>query len=127
MVCSRFPNSIGSIDSVSEHIVVTVHGQNQLAEIDPNKDQVIAQYPLPGCSGSHGLYIDSEHRLAFISCKENAKVAVFDLEAKKMTAIQSVGADPDVFAFDKGFERLYVSAESGIITIFYEPVISLLQ
>jgi YVTN family beta-propeller protein len=107
-------------DSVSEHIFVTVHGQNQLAEIDPNKDQVIAHYPLPSCSGSHGLYIDSEHRLAFVACEENAKLAVFDLEAKKMTAIQSVGADPDVLALDKGFGRLYVSAESGIVTIFDE-------
>ncbi|HVS82965.1 MAG TPA: YncE family protein [Pyrinomonadaceae bacterium] len=107
-------------DSVSEHIFVTVHGQNELAEIDPNKDQVIGHYPLPGCSGSHGLYIDSEHRLAFVACEENAKLAVFDLEAKKLTAIQSVGADPDVLAFDKGFGRLYVSAESGIITIFDE-------
>jgi YVTN family beta-propeller protein len=107
-------------DSVSEHIFVTVHGQNQLAEIDPNKDQVIGRYPLPGCSGSHGLLIDSEHRLAFVACEENAKLAGFDLEAKKMTAIQSVGADPDVLGFDKGFGRLYVSAESGIITIFDE-------
>ena len=107
-------------DSVSEHIFVTVHGQNELAEIDPNKDQVIGRYPLPGCSGSHGLLIDSEHRLAFVACEENAKLAVFDLEAKKMTAIHSVGADPDVLAFDKGFGRLYVSAESGIISIFDE-------
>jgi hypothetical protein len=37
-----------------------------------------------------------------------------------MTAIQSVGADPDVLAFDKGLSRLYVSAESGIISIFDE-------
>lgn len=107
-------------DSVSEHIFVTVHQQNQLAEIDPNKDQVIARYPLPGCSEPHGLFIDSEHRLAFVACEENAKLAVFDLEAKKMTAIHSVGADPDVLAFDRGFGRLYVSAESGVISIFDE-------
>ncbi len=107
-------------DSVSEHIFVTVHGQNELAEIDPNKDQVIGRYPLPGCSGSHGLNIDSEHRLAFVACEENAKLAVFDFDTKKMTAIHSVGADPDVLAFDKGFGRLYVSAESGIISIFDE-------
>jgi len=107
-------------DSVSEHIFVTVHGQNEMAEIDPNKDQVIARYPLPGCSGSHGLNIDSEHALAFVACEENAKLAVFDLDAKKMTAIHSVGADPDVLAFDKAFGRLYVSAESGIISIFDE-------
>src|SRR5436190_369156 len=107
-------------DSVSEHIFVTVHGQNELAEIDPNQDQVIGRYPLPGCNGSHGLNIDSEHALAFVACEENAKLAVFDLDAKKMTAIHSVGADPDVLAFDKAFGRLYVSAESGVISIFDE-------
>jgi YVTN family beta-propeller protein len=107
-------------DLVSAHIFVTVHGQNELAEIDPNKDQVIERYPLPGCSGSHGLNIDTEHRLAFVACEENARLAVFDLEAKKMTAIHSVGADPDVLAFDETFGRLYVSAESGIISIFDE-------
>ncbi len=107
-------------DSVSEHIFVTVHGQNQLAEIDPTKDQLVARYAIAGCSEPHGLLIDSDRRLAFVACEENAKLAVFDLEAKKMTAIHSVGADPDVLAVDKGFGRLYVSAESGIITIFDE-------
>ena len=107
-------------DAASDHIFVTVHGQNQLAEIDPNTDQVIGRYPLPGCSGSHGLLIDSEHRLAFVACEENSKLAVFDLEAKKMTAIKSVGADPDVLAFDNALSRLYVSAESGIIAILDE-------
>jgi YVTN family beta-propeller protein len=107
-------------DSVSEHIFVTVHGQDQLAEIDPTKDQLVARYAIAGCSEPHGLLIDSEHRLAFVSCEENAKLAVFDLETKKMTAIHSVGSDPDVLAFDSVFGRLYVSAESGIITIFDE-------
>lgn len=104
-------------DSASERVFVTVHGQNQIAEIDPNKDQVIGRYPLGGCSEPHGLLIDSEHRLAFVACEDNAKLAVFDLETRKMTAIQAVGADPDVLAFDKSFGRLYVSAESGIISI----------
>jgi Uncharacterized conserved protein len=114
-------------DSVLEHIFVTVHGQNELAEIDPTKDQVILRYALPGCNGSHGLNIDSEHRLAFVACEENAKLAVFDLEAKKVIAIQAVGADPDVLAFDKGFGRLYVSAESGVISIFDERGKSLVK
>jgi YVTN family beta-propeller protein len=107
-------------DSVSTRMFVTVHGQNQLAEIDPTKDEVVARYALSECSEPHGLFIDSEHQLAFVACEENAKLAVFDLEAKKMTAIYTVGGDPDVLAFDKGFGRLYVSAESGIITIFEE-------
>jgi DNA-binding beta-propeller fold protein YncE len=107
-------------DSVTEHIFVTVHGRNNLAEIDPTKDQVIGRYDLKGCSEPHGLLIDSEHRLAFVACEENAKLAVFDLESKSMTAIHTVGADPDVLAFDKGFARLYVSSESGVISVFDE-------
>jgi DNA-binding beta-propeller fold protein YncE len=107
-------------DSVGERIYVAVDGKEELAEIDPNTDQVVARYPLTGCKGSHGLLIDSEHRLAFAACEDNSKLVVFDLQTKKATATLSVGSDPDVLAFDAALQRLYVSAESGIITIFDE-------
>lgn len=107
-------------DSASEHIFVTVHRLDQLAEIDPQADKVVGRYELPGCSGSHGLLIDAAHRLAFVACEENARLAVFDLESRKVTAVQTVGADPDVLAFDEGLRRLYVSAESGVVTVFDE-------
>ena len=107
-------------DSVSERIYVAVDSKEELAEIDPNTDQVVARYSLTGCKGSHGLLIDSENRLAFAACEDNSKLVVFDLKTKKATATLSVGADPDVLAFDAGLHRLYVSAESGIITIFDE-------
>ena len=107
-------------DSVSDRIFVTVDGREELAEIDPNTDQVAGRYPLTACKGSHGLLIDSENRLAFAACEENSRLVVFDLQTKKATATPAVGADPDVLAFDTGLHRLYVSAESGNIAIFDE-------
>jgi YVTN family beta-propeller protein len=107
-------------DATSDRIFVTVDGREELAEIDPNTDQVVARYPLSGCLGSHGLLIDSENRLAFAACEENSKLIVFDLQTKKAVATLPVGADPDVLAFDAGLHRLYVSAESGNIAIFDE-------
>ena len=107
-------------DSVRDRIFVTVDGREELAEIDPNSDQVTARYPLTGCKGSHGLLIDSERRLAFAACEDNSKLVVFDLESHKATAAVPVGADPDVLAFDPGLHRLYVSAETGNISIFDE-------
>ena len=107
-------------DASSDRIFVTVDGREELAEIDPTTDQVAARYPLTGCKGSHGLLIDSENRLAFAACEENSRLVVFDLQTKKVTAILTVGADPDVLAFDAGLHRLYVSAESGIISVFDE-------
>lgn len=107
-------------DSASDRIFVAVDGRNELVEIDSHSDRVAGRYPLTGCRGSHGLLIDSEHRLAFAACEENAKLVQFDLETRKVTGTYSVGADPDVLAFDKNFGRLYVSAESGIVSIFDE-------
>src|SRR5262249_7403126 len=42
-------------DPLSDRTFVTVDGREELAEIDPNSDQVVARYPLTGCKGSHGL------------------------------------------------------------------------
>src|SRR5262245_45420738 len=87
-------------DTTSDRIFVTVDGREELAEIEPNTDQVAARYPLTGCRGSHGLLIDSENRLAFAACEENSKLVVFDLQNKKAAATLTVGADPDVRAFE---------------------------
>jgi len=38
----------------------------------------------------------------------------------KVLATYPVGKDPDVLAFDTGLEQLYVSAESGTVTVFRE-------
>jgi YVTN family beta-propeller protein len=101
-------------------IFVAVDGREELAEIDPTSDQLVGRYPLNGCKGAHGVLIDSERRVAFVACEENAKLVVVDLESKKATQTLSVGADPDVLAFDSVLRRLYVSAESGVITILDE-------
>lgn len=107
-------------DPAGERIYVTVDGKEELAEIDPNTDQVVGRYPLSDCKGSHGLLIDSDRRLAFAACEDNSKLVVFDLQTKKATTTFSVGADPDVLAFDSGLRRLYVSSETGVISVFDE-------
>ena len=107
-------------DEVADRIFVTVDGREELAEIDPGTDEVVARYPLNGCKGSHGLLLDAQNRLAFAACEENSRLVVFDMQSKKAIATLSVGADPDVLAFDTTLHRLYVSAESGNITIFAE-------
>ena len=38
----------------------------------------------------------------------------------KVMATYPVGKDPDVLAFDTGLKQLYVSAESGNVTVFRE-------
>jgi DNA-binding beta-propeller fold protein YncE len=107
-------------DSVSHHMFVAVQTQNDLVEIDPRSGRIVGRYGLPGCRHDHGLAIDGPGRLAFVACDENAVLLAFDLATKRVVDTQTVGPDPDVVAIDPGFPRLYVAAESGIVTVFAE-------
>ena len=105
-------------DPGSGHILVAVHGKNELVAIDPDAAKIIGRYPLNGLENPHGIALDFAGRLAFVAGEENAKLAVVDLAAMKVLATYSVGEDPDVLAFDPGLKLLYVSAESGQVTVF---------
>lgn len=59
-------------------------------------------------------------QLAFVAGEENNRVAVVDLTNMQVLATYPVGKDPDVLAFDPGLKKLYVSAESGNVTVLRE-------
>ena len=108
-------------DPESNHIFVTIHVVNDLVEIDPQVDRVVGRYHLTGVQSCHSLLIDSTHRLAFVSCGGSApKLVTFDLNAKKQTGLYPIGASPDVLSFDNDMGRLYVSSESGTVSVFDE-------
>ena len=105
-------------DSGSKNILVGVHEANEVDTIDPESMTIIARTPLPGIGNPHGIALDSPDRLAFIAGEGNAALAVVDLKTSKILSTHQVGEDPDVLAFDPGLKRLYVSAESGTVTVF---------
>lgn len=107
-------------DSGSGHILVAVHGVNELVAIDPAAMKITGRYKLPGTENPHGIALDEAHQLAFIAGEENHSLAVFDLKSMKLLSVHQVGEDPDVLAFDPCLGRLYVSAESGTVTVFEE-------
>lgn len=105
-------------DPVSRHIFVNVQTQNDLVEIDPKTDRIMARHSLPGAGHNHGLLIDPAHKLAFIACEENAKLLVVDMQTFDVIATHSVGKEPDVLAFDPTPSLLYVASESGTVSVF---------
>jgi YVTN family beta-propeller protein len=105
-------------DPVSGHILVAVHGLNLLAVIDPATNQVINRIFLGGVRNPHGISVDTVERKAFVAGEENHSLAMVDLKTMKVLSTYQVGEDPDVLAYDPGLKRLYVSAESGTVTIF---------
>jgi DNA-binding beta-propeller fold protein YncE len=107
-------------DPGSERILVAVHGKNELVAIDPAAMTIVGRFPLPGVRNPHGIALDLANRLAFVAGEENHSLAVFDLKTMKLLSVHQVGEDPDVLSFDPGLNRLYVSAESGTVSVFQE-------
>lgn len=105
-------------DTVTGLIYSADQTNNRLVAIDPGKMEITARYNLQSCKGAHGFYIDAETGYAFITGEDNASYVVFDLTNKKNIAKGNVGEGPDVLAFDKEFHLLYVSTESGIVSVF---------
>jgi YVTN family beta-propeller protein len=91
---------------------------NDLVGIDPKTDHIVSKDHLAGCEGGHGLLIDAARRLAFIACEDNAKLITFSLARHAKVGEASIGAGPDVLAYDAPKNWLYVSSESGVISIF---------
>src|SRR5215813_5992369 len=107
-------------DPVSRRVYVNLQDKNVIAEIDPATDKEVAEYPVGKCKGNHGMALDSEHRLAFLSCEENDLMTVFRLDTHQPIAYFPQAKGGDVIAFDPGLKRIYVACYEGAISVFQE-------
>jgi YVTN family beta-propeller protein len=105
-------------DPTSHLIYVAVQTRNQLVAIDPQSDNVVARHDLKMGRHPHGFYIDSSRNRAYISCQEDNKLIVFNLDSRQEEQVFPVEPDPDVLAFDNELNLLYVACESGGVSIF---------
>ena len=97
--------------------VVRSSPPDQLVEVDPKAATVTTRIDLPGCGGAHGLRLHPDGQSAFIACEDNDKLARVDLGTSAIT-LGGTGAGPDVLSIDASKGWLYVSAESGDLTIW---------
>ena len=107
-------------DPVSKRVYVNLQDKNVIAEIDPATDKQVAEYPVGKCKGNHGMALDSEHRLAFLSCEENDLMTVFRLDTHEPIAYFPQPKGGDVIAYDPGLKRIYVACYDGAIAVFQE-------
>jgi DNA-binding beta-propeller fold protein YncE len=105
-------------DPTSHLIYVAVQTKNQLVAIDPQTDKIVARYDLKKGNHPHGCYIDATQNRAYISCQGDNKLIVFNLQSHQEEAVFPVKEGPDVLAFDRELNLLYVACESGGVSLF---------
>jgi len=107
-------------DPISKRIYVNLQDKNVIAEIDPATDKEVAEYSVGECHGNHGMALDVEHRLAFLSCEDNNLMTVFRLDSHQPIAFLPQAKGGDVIAFDTNLKRIYVACYEGAISVFQE-------
>jgi YVTN family beta-propeller protein len=105
-------------DPVSHLIYACVQTRNELVEINPETDKIQAGYQLKGGKHPHGFYIDDQNGKAYIACEGDNKLLVFDMKNHSVENVFPVAGGPDVLAFDRGLQLLYVACESGAVSLF---------
>ena len=105
-------------DPVSHLIYACVQNRNELVEINPKTDKIQARYHLSGGKHPHGFYIDDQNGKAYIACEGDNKLLVFDMKNHSVENVFPVADGPDVLAFDRGLQLLYVACESGTVSLF---------
>lgn len=108
-------------DRTRKHFWITVVGgssANELVEVDPKLGTVASRIPLPGCNGAHGLRLHPDGRSAFVACEDNDQLSRVDLDGSHPVVTAPTGKGPDVLSIDPSRGWLYVSAESGDLTVW---------
>ena len=105
-------------DPVSGCILVAVQTKNEIVAIDPGTAAIVARYPLARGDHPHGMVVDGPGRLLFVANQGNATMEVVDLRTMEVTDVEPVGDDPDVLAYDPGWQRLYVATEGGGLWVY---------
>jgi YVTN family beta-propeller protein len=105
-------------DPVSHLIYACVQTRNELVEISPETDKIQARYHLSGGAHPHGFYIDDQNGKAYIACEGDNKLLVFDMKNHSVENVFPVASGPDVLAFDRGLQLLFVACESGAVSLF---------
>jgi DNA-binding beta-propeller fold protein YncE len=105
-------------DSSSGLAYAAVRPPDQVVAFDPTTGMIIDRIRVKNCDGAHGVYVRPQKQEVFVACENNAKLVTIDLRRRRPVAVNAVGANPDVLAYDPGLERLYVAAESGIVSVF---------
>ncbi|HKT61178.1 MAG TPA: hypothetical protein VJQ46_14090 [Gemmatimonadales bacterium] len=107
------------VSSGSGRLYVNIEDKGEIAELDPDKLQVLRRWPLEGCEEPTGLAIDRANDLLFSVCHSKV-MAISDARAGRTIADVPIGGGVDGAAFDPGTRLAFASNGDGTITVVHE-------
>lgn len=108
-----------AVTDAGGNIYVNIEDKNMIDRIDPDKLQVLQNWPITPGEEPSGLAIDNENRRLFTVCR-NKLMIVLDADDGHIVATLPVGERVDGVAFDYGLRRVFSSNGDGTLTVIQE-------
>jgi YVTN family beta-propeller protein len=106
-----------TVDPQTRLLYQNLRDIDAVAAVDVAARSVVQRWNLPGCTEPAGMAIDEVGRRLFIACAGNAVLAIFDLDAHRVSASVPIGGGPDAVAFDPELHRIYTAGKAGVLTV----------
>ena len=105
------------LDPSTQLIYQNLADSNTVVGVDVSKRAVVQRWPLKDCEMPTSLAIDDADRRLFIACGKSSKLAIFDLDLRRVVAMVPIGFGADSIAYDAQLRRIYVTGFTGLLSV----------
>src|SRR5262249_6732245 len=98
-------------------LYLNVPSPSQVVVIDPDKKEIVGNYPVKMAVGGHPLALDEANKRIFVGCRKPAMVVVLDSDTGKEITGVAIPQDIDDLFYDAKRKRLYASCGEGYLAV----------
>jgi YVTN family beta-propeller protein len=106
-----------AFDPETKLIYQNLADTNTVVAVDLAKRSITQRWPLEGCEMPTGMAMDHAERRLFIACGKSSKLAIFDLDLRRIIASVPIAFGADSVAYDPGLRRIYVIGLLGRLSV----------
>jgi YVTN family beta-propeller protein len=93
---------------------------NSVVVLDLARKAVVARWSVLPCRAPTGMALDEQRERLFIGCKDNALLAVVDIDAHGVITTVPIAKGVDSVAFDPHMQRIYTTGKSGVLVVIQQ-------
>jgi DNA-binding beta-propeller fold protein YncE len=105
------------LETARPRLFLSIPSPSQVAVIDTDKNEVVANYPVKMAGAAHPLALDEPNHRIFVGCRKAPMVVVLDSETGKEITGVAIPEEVDDVWFDAKRKRLYASCGEGFIAV----------
>jgi len=113
---SAHPESF-QLETDGPRIFVNVPDRKQIAVIDRDKREVIAQWHIEKLDANFPMALDEPNHRLFVGCRKPPWIFVMDTAAGGFVKVHSIASDTDDLFYDAKRKRIYTSCGEGFIDV----------